>query len=351
MTGLPPVAPPKRILVSRLRQIGDVILTLPLVEALRDAFPEAAIDYLAEASPAQAVVGHPAVRTILGSPPRGGWPLPAPWSVLSALRRANYDWVFDLYGNPRSALLAAWTGAPVRVGPHRRGRRHLYTHPIPPVREPLSAVEHHLRALAVVGVKAAPRAPRIHLTDAEREFGRSVLSVKLPGSGPAVGLHVGNRWPSKRWPEERFASLVRVLSKQGVRVAVLAGPGEEALAGRIQRAAPQGVAALVAGLALRPYWAVLASLDVLVTNDGSPLHAGPAVGTPTVGILGPTVPEIWFPYEARAGHQLLCKEIWCRPCHRHECARLDCLDWITVDEARRAVERALARGKERRDVA
>jgi ADP-heptose:LPS heptosyltransferase len=88
----------------------------------------------------------------------------------------------------------------------------------------------------------------------------------------------------------------------------------------------------------------VASLDALVTNDGSPLHVGPAVQVPTVGILGPTVPEIWFPYAPEDGHQSLCKPIWCRPCHRHECARLDCLEWVEVKEALDATARALAHG-------
>ncbi|HEU4334492.1 MAG TPA: glycosyltransferase family 9 protein [Candidatus Eisenbacteria bacterium] len=355
MTAPPPIHPPRSVLVTRLRQIGDVILSLPVVDALREAFPDAAIDYLAEEGPAQAAIGHPAIRTVHAAPARGAWPLPAPWSVLRRLRGVNYDWVIDLYGNPRSAMLSAWTGAPVRVGPDRRGRRHLYTHLVAPVREPLPAVEHHLLALSLLGVAASPRPPRLHLAEAERDAARALLAARLPGTASLIGLHVGNRWPAKRWPEERFASLLRVLSRKGHRVAVLAGPGEEALAGRIHRAVSGGATALVAGLPLRAYWALLSELDVLVTNDGSPLHAGPAVGTPTVGILGPTVPEIWFPYAASEGHQLLCKEIWCRPCHRHECARLDCLDWISVEEARRAVERALARGKGtgggRRDVA
>jgi ADP-heptose:LPS heptosyltransferase len=259
--------------------------------------------------------------------------------------------VIDLYGNPRSALIAGWTGAPVRVGPARRARRRLYTHLVPAATEPLSAVKHHFRALSALGVPGSPRPPRIHLSDAEREFGRTLLRERLPGPGPTVGLHVGNRWQAKRWPESSFASLLRVLSKQGVNVAVLAGPGEEPLASRVARSGPPGSTALVGGLSLRSYWSVVAALDVLVTNDGSPLHAGPAVGTPTVGILGATVPEIWFPYDPRDGHQLLCREIWCRPCHRHECARLDCLEWITVDEAARAVERARSYVEARRAVA
>lgn len=340
---------PRRILVTRIRRIGDVILTLPLVDALRDSFPDAEIDYLAEREPAKAVEGHPAVRRVLEYRP-GSWPgLPAPPDLLARLRAARYDWVLDLYGNPRSALLARITGARVRVGPGRRGRRRLYTHAIPPVQEPLSAVEHHLAALRALGLTPRSRPPRIHLRDTERARGAARLDQAAPPGAPRVGLHVGNRWPAKRWPEERFEALLRALPRLGARGIVLAGPGEEATARRVaagaRHAAGTAEPPVIAGLPLRDYFGVVAALDALVTNDGSPLHAGPALGVPTVGILGPTVPEIWFPYAAEHGHQLLAKEIWCRPCHRHECARLDCLEWIEVREALAAVERALARGE------
>ena len=340
-----PPAPPRRVLVTRLRQIGDVILSLPLVEALRQLYPDAEIDYLAEDAPAQAAIGHPALRRVFRFNPQS-WPgFPAPPDLLFRLRAARYDWVIDLYGNPRSALIARWTGAPVRVGPGRRSRRRLYTHSIPPVVEPLSAVDHHLLALRALGIPSPIRrgSPRIHLTPGERARGSALLASALPAGGSRVGLHVGNRWPAKRWPEERFQALLRALSTIGARGVVLAGPGETALARRV--AAGQGGrpdAPVIADLPLRDYFAVVASLDALVTNDGSPLHAGPALGVPTVGILGPTVPEIWFPYDDPGSrHQLLCKEIWCRPCHRHECDRMDCLDWIGVGEALRATARAL----------
>ena len=340
---LPP-ASPRRVLVTRLRQIGDVILTLPLVEALHERYPDARIDYLAEEAPAQAAVRHPALNRVWSFSPHS-WPgLPAPPDLLARLRGARYDWVIDLYGNPRSAIIARWTGAPVRVGPGRRGRRRLYTHVLPPVVEPISAVDHHLLALRALGLPGWRGVPRIHLTPEERDRGAALLDSALPPGGPRVGLHVGNRWPAKRWPEERFQALLRALSTIGARGVVLAGPGEVALAQRVAMGAAGGArqpAPVIADLPLRSYFAVVAALDTLVTNDGSPLHIGPAVGVPTVGILGPTVPEIWFPYDAAGRHQLLCKEIWCRPCHRHECDRMDCLEWIGVGEALRATARAL----------
>ena len=342
----PAVPAPRRVLVTRLRRIGDAILVLPVIEALHEQFPACSIDFLAEEGPAQAAANHPAIDRVLVLDRALGSLLPASPRLLWGLRRRGYDWVIDLYGNPRSALLAAWTGAPVRVGPARRTRRRLYTHAVPPVTEPISAIAHHLRSLEALGIDPARHAPRIALTGLEREQGRARLESALPAGSPRVGIHAGNRWPAKRWPEERFAALVRALPRIGARAVVLAGPGEEPLAHRIAAGAP-----VIGGLPLRDYWSVLAALDALVTVDGSPIHAGPALQVPTVGILGPTEPEIWFPYQASEGHQLLSREIWCRPCHRHECARMDCLDWISVGDAVQAVARALAHGGGARAIA
>lgn len=348
----PAVPTPRRVLVTRLRRIGDAILVLPVIDALHERFPECSIDFLAEEAPAQAAANHPAIDRVLILDRTLGSLLPASPRLLWRLRRRGYDWVIDLYGNPRSALLAAWTGAPVRVGPARRTRRRLYTHVVQPVSEPISAIAHHLRSLEALGMDPVFRPPRITLTEREREQGHALLESVLPSAGPRVGIHAGNRWPAKRWPEERFAALVRALPRIGARPVVLAGPGEEALARRI---AAGGEAALdapvIGGLPLRDYWGVISALDALVTVDGSPIHAGPALQVPTVGILGPTEPEIWFPYKASEGHQLLSREIWCRPCHRHECARMDCLDWISVGDALQAVARALAHGGGARAIA
>ncbi len=339
------IAAPGRVLVTRLRRIGDAILSLPVLDSLREAFPECSIDFLAEEGPAQAAVGHPAVDRVLVLDRTLRSVLPASPRMLWRLRARGYDWVIDLYGNPRSAALAAWTGAKVRVGPGRRARGRLYTHPLPPAAGPLSAVAHHLRSLEALGLNPRRGAPRIALSEGERRQGRARLDAALPPGSPRVGIHPGNRWPAKRWPEERFAALVRSMPRLRARPVVLAGPGEGALARRIAEGARGSERApVVAELPLRDYWSVIAALDALVTVDGSPLHAGPAVGTPTVGILGPTEPDIWFPYATEDGHQLLSREIWCRPCHRHECSRMDCLDWISVGDAIEAVGRALAHG-------
>jgi len=342
---------PRRILLTRLRRIGDAILSLPVADALREALPDSVIDFLAEEGPAQAAEGHPAIDRVLVLERTFASLLPASPGLLATLRTRRYDCVIDLYGNPRTALLAAWTGARIRIGPMRSGRGRLYTHRMPPVSEPISAVAHHLRALEPLGIRARSLAPRIYLSEREREEGRARLDRALAPGVPRVGIHPGNRWPAKRWPAERFAALLHELPRIGAAGVVLAGPGEESLGRRIAQAAGGGRtdAPVIGGLTLRAYWGVLAALDALVTVDGSPLHAGPALQVPTAGILGPTESKIWFPYSGRDGHQLLCREIWCRPCHRHECARMDCLDWISVVDALQATQRALAHSGAVRD--
>src|SRR5437879_4383350 len=155
---------PRRVLVTRLKRIGDAILTLSVVEAIRESFPACAIDFLAEEEPAQAAIGHPAVDRVLALDRAYAAWMPASPSLLWKLRARRYDWVLDLYGNPRSALLSAWTGAPVRVGPARRGRRHLYTQPIPPAPNPLTALGRHPPALDAPARAPLGRRPRIALT-------------------------------------------------------------------------------------------------------------------------------------------------------------------------------------------
>jgi ADP-heptose:LPS heptosyltransferase len=322
-----------RILVTRLQFLGDVILTLPAVYAIRERFPRAEIDYLSRRDGADILAGEPIFSRIFKLPDTAG----ATWGLALQLRRRKYAAAVDLFSNPRSAMLSWLSGARLRIGGDRRVRRRLYTHPItisPSVR---SAIDHHLGYLEPIDVETNPRKPQLTLSDEERKRGREHLyTLGLAGSsGTVIGIHPGGKWEVKRWPIDHFADLARRLStKHGVRIAVLTGPGEEPYRDALRSRLGDG-AVYLPTLPIRETAAVIEALDGLVVCDGGIMHVSVAVGTPTVGIFGSSQPDIWFPYETFGPYAPACFPIDCRPCHSHVCDHLSCLGKLTVETIER----------------
>jgi len=288
----------QRLVVSRLRFLGDVILTTPVLEALRAHRPDARIEYVCESAFAPLLDHHPHVDRVHPVARAGG--LVATWRAARAL--AGADWWFELFGNPRSATLAALArprhsvgserGLRSRVFGHRRGR---------PPGDP-SAIRHHLDKLVpLLGEAVDPTPPRLHLGPGEAERHLDALGWDPRG---AVLLHPGSTWPDKAWPRERWPRLVAGLRERGARrLAFLTPPGQAALVAWLASRCP-GVDVLPR-LDLRPLLAVLSRIRLYVGNDGGILHASVALGRPTVGLFGPTDPAIWFPYASWGPYRVL----------------------------------------------
>ena len=142
-----------RILVSRLQYLGDVVLSLPLVAALRKQFPRCEIDYLTRPAGVELLAGDPIVDELFCAPASGSGPA-ATLRLMRRLRRREYRLAFDLYSNPRSAVLVRASGATVRIGGTRRIRRHLFTHAVTVPGTIRSAIQHHLYFLKCLGLAA-----------------------------------------------------------------------------------------------------------------------------------------------------------------------------------------------------
>ncbi|MBN1884606.1 MAG: glycosyltransferase family 9 protein [Candidatus Krumholzibacteriota bacterium] len=322
-----------RILVTRLRYLGDVILSIPAVDALRECRPDADIHYLAERPHHEILESHPFLDGVIPLDPG----IAGTMRAVRILRRMRFDAAIDLFYNPRSANLLRLAGIPVRVGGGRRWRRRLYTHVVAKPPADPSAVSHHLRFVEALGCAAAWRLPRVHLREEERLGGARLLERTIGGGGegPVIAVHPGGTWPAKRWPPERFAELARLAGcALDARILVVAGPGEE----QIAREAAGTEGAVLPLQPIRTLAAVLSACDAVVCNDGGVMHLAVALGVPTVGIFGPTEPEIWFPYEGKGPFRLVTHRVACAPCHRHECDDRRCLDGIGPDEVFSALE-------------
>lgn len=288
----------ERLVVSRLRFLGDVILCTPVLAALRQHRPEASLEFVCEAPFAPLLESHPDVDRVHALPRGGG--LAATWRLSRQLRGAA--WWFELFGNPRSAMLAALSGPRDSVGSQRGLRSRVFQHRRGrPPGDP-SAIRHHLDKLVpCLGSEPEATRPRLYLADGEAERTLSQLGWDPDG---AVLLHPGSTWPDKAWPRENWPRLEAALREAGhARIAFLTPPGEEDLVEWLASQCPR--AEVLPPLGLRAILAVLSRIGLYVGNDGGILHASVAMGCPTVGLFGPTDPAIWFPYTGWGPYRVL----------------------------------------------
>jgi lipopolysaccharide heptosyltransferase II len=346
------------ILLVRLRLIGDVVLTTPLVAALRRRYPDAQLTYVVEAAAAPVVRGNRNLTHIVVAPKTRGFARVADDLALARrLRRGRFDIAIDLHGGPRAAWLTLASGAPVRIGYRITGRSWMYTHVVPRPRDeaPRPTVANQWDLLAPLGVER-PDFVRYPLEmDEERSAAASVarrLEDAGIGAQPIVVIHVSAGNPFRRWPPESFEALVVTLAQRDPsrRIILTSGPSDAQAAKAIAdhaRAALGPRASAVPDIGefdLAELRALVGRAAVYIGGDSGPLHIAGTTTTPIVALFGPTLAERsmpwrdprWFAEAVDAG------AIECRPCRQRVCVPGDfrCLTRITADQVAAAAERA-----------
>jgi len=327
-------------LVVQTSFIGDVVLTTPLIAQLARRGP---VDVLATPVAGALLAQNAAVREIIAFDKRRRDRGVTGFARLTArLRRRGYGAAYLAQGSVRSAAIALAARIPERVGFDTSAGRALYTR-----RVPYDDTVHHAQRLLTLGVR--PGDPPLTLDDLRPRLYPTITEVaavdalladaKHERGAPLVVLAPGSVWATKRWPY--YAELARLLTARGLRVAVVGGKDDHDLAKEI-------AAAVRAGRGMPPVDAVgklslLASAEligrasVIVTNDSAPQHLASAMGTPTVTIFGPTVPEFGFgplaTHRAAVGVDTLgVARLDCRPCDRHGPQRCPLGHWRCMRE-------------------
>ena len=160
----------------------------------------------------------------------------------------------------------------------------------------------------------------------ELRVGRELLARITGREEGVVALHPGGTWPSKRWPPGAFAELARLIrSRTGMEILVVMGPSEERIARDVASGAGEGVHILPLQ-PIRKLAAVLRSCEAVISNDGGVMHLAVALQRPTVGVFGPTEPDIWFPYGSMGPYSVVTSGEDCAPCHLHRCDDMRCLE-------------------------
>jgi len=285
----------RRILIIKLRAVGDVVLSTIVLKNLRDAFAGVSIEFLTERGGAGILEGNPFLdRIVVYDRERmsGG-------ELIRAVRGGRYDLVIDLFGNPRTALLTRLSGAKYRVGYRFRGRTYAYNFRIEPRGATVHNTQFNLDALERIGVPVVDRS--LHIVPGADAEGRieEFWNKTVPTEKHVVALHSGGGWGSKRWGVDHFAELADALQARfGPLILLPWGPGEERDVEKM-RTTMKSPSIVPPPTTLLELAALLRRCTLMVSNDSGPMHIAAAMGTPVVGIFGPTNPQLQGPYGTR----------------------------------------------------
>jgi lipopolysaccharide heptosyltransferase II len=357
-----------KILLIRLRLIGDVVFTTPTFRALRRGFPGARLSYVVEPHAAPVVAGNPNLdEVILATRPDARGRIVSDLRLARRLRADRYDLVLDLHGGPRSAWLAWATGAPRRVGYTVAGRGWMYTERVARDRvlRPRHSVVNQWDLLAALGFD--PPDPDRDPTEmtvmpaAVESVSRKLAAAGVDdAAGAPIVVHVSAGNPFRRWPATSFVDLlVSLLRTDGRRrVVVVSGPSERAAAREIGARARAAIGGNGAGVVdevefdLAELRALMDRAALFVGGDSGPLHVAGTTGVPVVGLFGPTLAARSAPWRPSrfVTESVELPDLPCRPCDQRRCEPGDyrCLGSVSPARVAAAAERALERAAQAR---
>jgi len=342
-----PAVPPRAILVIQLGDIGDVALTLPGLQALRAAFPGAAIAMVVRKKAVELARCCPFLDESFAVPQGVSWT--EQLDFFRNLRRRRFDWAIDLRTGTRGAFLAFLSGAPNRLAFRETGERlrnALFNRLVTPDTIPHQHIlDYQQRLFAALGCPPPDSCARLLDPAAFRPaVDRLLAEAGVHASERLVAFQPFSLWAYKEWGVERFRELAaRVRSRWPVRIAVCGAEADRPGASQIV-GGTDGIN-LAGQTTLGMYAALLARCELLVSVDSSGPHLAAAVGTPTVTIYGPTSPRTWAPRGGR--HTVVQPQEGCVPCLTTGCegsGKSRCLDELPVEKVLAAVAARLDEG-------
>jgi ADP-heptose:LPS heptosyltransferase len=314
----------RRILVVKLRRIGDLVLATPTLRILKQLYPHARVTLVTTWPAAQLFQRSEMVDRVV--PFRG-----RSWSELvgiaRGLRSERPDLAVNLHASWKSALLTKLSGAPRRVVHNHSGVDYFGTIPLRAHKVRKSHIERDLDCVRSLGWNGATPVPYIDLRPDEVGQGEEILEgAGVRGDRPRVLVAPGASAPSKRWPGERFLLVAERLAERGYEPVILVDPQDQSTPGngrwpRIELAN------------LRLLGAAISRCTLCIGNDSGVAHIAVAVGTATLTLFGPEHTREWHPYSGR-DHVAIMKPVECRGwgCGKRDCADHRCMELISVDE-------------------
>jgi ADP-heptose:LPS heptosyltransferase len=341
-TLLPQLPPGARILLIRLRSIGDIVLLTPAVRKVKAWRPDLRLSLMIEPRFHDLVEDNPDIDEVLDP----GDQLLRQWASVRSLRQRQFAVCVNLHGGPTSRRFTRWSAAAVKVGFHHFRSRRLYDLLVPDAREILGqacvhTVELQAAAFFWLGLPRTPL-PRARLLVNPRHadwWGDLRQRLGIAKCGYAV-IQPTAVYATKRWAADEFARLgSHLLRECGLMPLFACGPGESGTLDAVERVSHEKILRLEPAT-LGQYAAVLEQARIFVGNDSGPAHMAAALGRPTVVIFGSSSSSIWGPWPPDGSGRIVQNPYSCNPCPGDRCYRFDrpeCIRSITFEQVRSAV--------------
>ncbi|MFC1704648.1 lipopolysaccharide heptosyltransferase II [Candidatus Omnitrophota bacterium] len=333
----------KDILVIKMSALGDVILSVPSLRAIRKNMPHARI-YCLVGKPSQNIVQScPYVDEVIiydaQSKHKG---IRGMIKLARELRRLNFDMVIDLQNNRKSHLLSFLSMSLVRYGFDNKKLSFLLNKRIPLSSTAQLPVQQQFQLLEAAGIATDDQ--RLELwpsKDDEEYVSKLVSSFWVAKKEKLVGINISasKRWLTKCWPLENFAALCDELAKKNVRTVITGTEEEITIAKRFSLMTKSKPLVVVGQTNLMQLASLIKKLQVFITADSAPLHVAAAMETPFVALFGPTSPSRHMPPAKRC--VVIKKELQCVPCYKPICVTKQCMVDISVQEVLQATEKLL----------
>jgi len=318
----------KKILVIKLRGIGDVVLSTIVLDSLKTNFPNAKIDYLTEKASFPVLKDLPQINEIIEFNRKNTIKR---LKLFPKIRANKYNLVLDLFSNPATAQLAFFSGARYRIGFPYRGRKYAYNLFGPSERGKFHAGLLHLEVLKRIGLKISSHKLYFNLDKSAYLFANKYISSVNLENNLVVGLIPSGGWSSKRCEPKKFAEIGDEISEKfDAKIIILWGPGDLNDAEEI-KALMRHQALLAPKTSLREMGALISNCSLIVANDSGPMHIATALNVPVLSLHGPTDPKLQGPLGEK--HEWIrLEELDCIGCNLLECPKKhECFTELTID--------------------
>ena len=344
---------PKNIVVFQTAFLGDVILTLPLIQVLKRNFPLASIDVVTTPVASSLVANHPSIARIIPYDKRNTQKgMKGVISFARDLRQRRYDVAVVPHRSLRTAAVLALAGIPQRIGFSNASGRFVYNHIVQYVKTK-HEIERNYALLSPLGIRVTQKElPSLHPSlDDINHVNKFLFEREILNQRTMVAIAPGSVWNTKRWLVERYAQLALLLANEGKEVLIVGGNADTEL-GRaiIETTKHKQVHDATGRLSLLQSADLIGRCNVLVSNDSAPLHMAVAMRTPVVAIFGATVPEFGFAPYGKDDVVVETKGLSCRPCAIHggdmcPIGTFDCMKKIEAEMVLKKVYSVLRREK------